>query len=205
LEKKMVGSIVSFEFDAELRTRTGKGDARRTRLQGKVPAIVYGGDEAPVKLNLDHNQVCKRLENDAVYSHVLTLKFDGREQKAILKALERHPSRPIIMHMDFQRVNEKDKLRVHVPLHFVNQEASVGVKKGGVVTHALVEVEVDCFPQHLPEYVEVDLGPLDIGDAVHLSDLKVPAGVEIHALHQGADHDLLVAAIQGTRATETAE
>ena len=159
----------------------------------------------PVQLNLNHNQVVKRLANDAVYSHVLTLKVDGREEKAILKALERHPSRPVIMHMDFQRVSSTAKLRVHVPLHFINQETSVGVKKGGVVTHALVEVEVDCLPQNLPDYIEVDLVALDLGESVHLSDLKVPEGVEIHALMQGADHDLLVAAIQATRTTDAAE
>lgn len=198
----MVGS---FEFDAELRTKTGKGDARRTRRQGKVPAILYGGGADPVQLNLNHNQVVKRLANDAVYSHILTLKVDGREEKAILKALERHPSRPVIMHMDFQRVSSTAKLRVHVPLHFINQETSVGVKKGGVVTHALVEVEVDCLPQNLPDYIEVDLAALDLGESVHLSDLKVPEGVEIHALMQGADHDLLVAAIQATRTTDAAE
>lgn len=198
----MVGS---FEFDAELRTKTGKGDARRARREGKVPAILYGGAGEPVQLNLNHNQVSKRLENEAVYSHILTLKFEGREEKAILKALQRHPARPIIMHMDFQRVDEKAKLRVHVPLHFTNQEISVGVKKGGVVTHALVEVEVDCLPQHLPEFIEVDLASLDVGGSIHLSDLKVPAGVEIHALMQGADHDLLVAAIHATRTSDAAE
>lgn len=198
----MVGS---FEFDAELRVTTGKGDARRTRREGKVPAIVYGGGADPVQLNLNHNQVTKRLENEAVYSHILTLKFDGREEKAILKAMQRHPSRPIIMHMDFQRVSAEAKLRVHVPLHFVNQDISVGVKKGGVVTHALVEVEVDCLPQHLPEFIEVDLAGLDVGGSIHLSGLKVPNGVEIHALVQGADHDLLVAAIHATRTSDTGE
>lgn len=198
----MVGS---FEFDAELRTKTGKGDARRTRREGKVPAILYGGNAEPVQLNLNHNQVSKRLENEAVYSHILTLKFEGREEKAILKAMQRHPARPIIMHMDFQRVDEKAKLRVHVPLHFTNQETSVGVKKGGVVTHALVEVEVDCLPQHLPEFIEVDLANLDVGGSIHLSDIKIPAGVEIHALMQGADHDLLVAAIHATRTSDAAE
>ncbi|MDD5035243.1 MAG: 50S ribosomal protein L25/general stress protein Ctc [Methylococcaceae bacterium] len=195
----MVGS---FEFDVELRTVTGKGDARRTRLLGKVPAIVYGGDAAPVQLNLNHNRVVKALENDATYSHVLTLKYDGKEEKVILKALQRHPSRPIIMHMDFQRVNEKDKLRVHVPLHFVNQEGSVGVKKGGVVSHAMVEVEVACLPQHLPEFIEVDMSSVDVGESIHLSGLSLPQGVEIVALSHGPEHDLPVAAIHASRTSE---
>lgn len=198
----MVGS---FEFDAVVRTKTGKGDARRARRASKVPAIIYGGAADPVQLVLDHNQVVKSLANEAVYSHVLTVKYDGKEERAILKSLQRHPSRPTIMHMDFQRVSERDKLRVRVPLHFVNQDASVGAKKGGVVTHNMVEVEVVCLPQHLPEYIEVDLAQVDIGESVHLSDLKVPVGVEIHALMQGADHDRPVAAIQATRSTEASE
>ncbi len=198
----MVGS---FEFDAELRTAIGKGDARRARRLGKIPAIVYGGGAEPVQLNLVHHKVVKALENDAVYSHVLSLKFDGKEEKAILKAVQRHPSRPIIMHMDFQRVNEKDKLHVHVPLHFINQETSVGVKKGGVVSHNLVEVEVVCLPKDLPEFIEVDLASVDLGGSVHLSDLNLPQGVEIVALIHGAEHDLPVAAIHPTRASDVTE
>jgi len=199
----MVGS---FDFDAELRTGTGKGDARRTRREGKVPAIVYGGGADPLKLNLNHNQVVKRLSNDAVYSHILSLNFDGKQERVILKALERHPSRPIIMHMDFLRVSEKDKLRVHVPLHFINQDIAVGVKRGGgVVAHGLAEVVVECLPQHLPEFISVDLADLDIGDAIHLSGLKLPSGVEIPELQHGADHDQLVAAIHAPRTSESAE
>lgn len=198
----MVGS---FEFEAELRSRSGKGDARRARRQGKVPAIVYGGDSGPVQINLDHNNVVKALENEATYSHILSLKFDGKEEKVILKALQRHPARPTIMHMDFQRVNEKDKLRAHVPLHFVNQDTSIGVKKGGVVTHAVVEVEVQCLPQHLPEFIEVDLANLDIGDSVHLADLSLPVGVEIPALAQGPEQNIVVAAIRATRSADVAE
>lgn len=198
----MVGS---FEFDAVVRTRTGKGDARRTRRAGKVPAILYGGRADPVGLVLDHNEVVKRLANEAVYSHVLTVRYDGKAEKAVLKGLQRHPSRPVIMHMDFQRVSESEKLRVHVPLHFINQDISIGAKRGGVVTHNMVEVEVICLPQHLPEYIEVDLAGVDIGQTVRLSDLKVPAGVELAALVQGVDvdHDRSVATIQGTRSVET--
>jgi len=198
----MVGS---FDFDAELRTTTGKGDARRTRRLGKIPAIVYGGGVAPVQLNLTHHRVVKALENPAVYSHVLTLLYGGKEEKVILKALERHPSRPIIMHMDFQRVSESEKLRVHVPLHFLNQETSVGVKKGGVVNHALVEVEVVCLPRDLPESIDVDMALVDLGGSVHLSDLKLPLGVELVELIQGAEHDLPVAAIHAARSSDAAE
>ena len=197
----MVGS---FEFDAELRTTTGKGHARRSRRLGKVPAIVYGGGGDQVQLYLAHHRVVKALENDAVYSHVLTLKFDGKEEKAILKALQRHPSKPIVMHMDFQRVNEKDKLHVHIPLHFINQETSIGVKKGGIVSHALVEVEVACLPQNLPEFIEVDMAKVDLGELVHLSDLKVPEGVELIDLTHG-DNDRTVASIHTNRPIDTEE
>jgi large subunit ribosomal protein L25 len=202
LEKKMVGG---FQFEAELRTTTGKGEARRARRLGKVPAIVYGGGSEPVMLNLVHHRVAKALENEAVYSHILTLQYDGKEEKAILKAIERHPSRPVVMHLDFQRVSESDKLRVHVPLHFVNQETSVGVKKGGVVNHAMVEVEVACLPKNLPEYIEVDMSAVDLNQLVHLSDLKLPAGVELVELVQGAGHDLPVASIHSARTAESGE
>ena len=198
----MVGS---FEFDAEIRTNTGKGDARRSRRLGKIPAIIYGGGAEPVKLFLTHHRILKALENEAVYSHVLTLRYDGNEEKAILKAIERHPSRPIIMHMDFQRINENDTIRVHVPLHFINQETSLGVKKSGVINHALAEVEVICLPQHLPEFIEVDMAKVDVGEMVHLSDLQVPAGVEIAELTHGVANDRAVASIHASHATETEE
>ena len=198
----MVGS---FEFDAEIRTNTGKGDARRSRRLGKIPAIVYGGGAEPVKLCLTHHRVLKALQNEAVYSHVLTLRYDGNEEKAILKAIERHPSRPIIMHMDFQRINENDTIRVHVPLHFINQDTSLGVKKGGAISHALVEVEVICLPQNLPEFIEVDMAKVDVGEMVHLSDLQVPAGVEIAELTHGVANDRAVASIHASHATETEE
>jgi large subunit ribosomal protein L25 len=175
------------------------------RKVGKVPAVIYGGGE-PVGLVLDHNKVLKSLENEAVYSHILTVNVAGKEERAILKDLQRHPSKPIVMHMDFQRVSAADKIKVHVPLHFVNQEASVGVKKGGVVNHNLVDVEVVCLPDRLPEYLEVDLADVDVGQSVHLSELKLPEGVEIVALLHGPEYDIPVAVIQSSRVvTESAE
>lgn len=185
-----------FVFDAESRSEAGKGGARRLRRASKVPAVLYGGHNAPQMLQLDHNTVLKSLENEAVYSHILTIRVGGREENAILKALQRHPSRPIIMHIDFQRVSATDKIRVHVPLHFVNEASSIGVKKGGVVMHGMMEVEVVCLPGQLPEFIEVDLAKVDVGQTVHLSDLSVPAGVQIHALMQGVEHDSPVAVVQ---------
>lgn len=189
--EKMVGG---FELTAELRNNTGKGDARRLRKMNKIPAVVYGHGE-PVGLMLDHFSVVKALENEAFYSHILTLKVAEKDEKVILKALQRHPFKPVILHMDFQRVNASEKIRVHVPLHFINQENSVGVKKGGAISHHMVDVEVVCLPSELPEYIEVDMSNLDIGEFVHLTNLNVPNGVEIASLQQGADHDLAVASI----------
>ena len=196
----------SFVFEAQVRSELGRGHSRRLRQVGKVPAVLYGGGADPIGLVLDHNKVLKALENEATFSHILTLRFDGKEETAILKDLQRHPSRPIIMHMDFQRVTESQKIRVHVPIHFLNQETSVGAKKGGVVTHNLVDIEVSCLPMHLPEFIEVDMAKVDLGDSVHLSDIKLPPGVAIVELQHGPDHDQIVAAIQAGRvAADTSE
>lgn len=192
----MAGSYV---FEAEVRKTLGRGESRRLRVEGRIPAVLYGGSAEPIGLTFDHNRITKALEDDATYSHILTLRFDGKEETAILKDMQRHPSRPIILHMDFQRVSESQKIKVHVPIHFLNQEASVGAKKGGVVNHALVDIEVTCLPARLPEFIAVDLAKLDIGQSVHLSDVKVPPGVQIVELLHGAGHDQLVAAIHAPR------
>lgn len=189
----------SYVFDAELRKDLGRGHSRRLRVEGKIPAVIYGGNAEPVGIALDHNKVNKALEDEATYSHILTLRIDGKDETAILKDMQRHPSRPIILHMDFQRVTESQKIKVHVPLHFLNQETSVGAKKGGVVTHALVDVEVTCLPARLPEFIAIDMAKLDIGQSVHLSDIKVPPGVQIVELLHGEGHDQLVAAIHAPR------
>jgi large subunit ribosomal protein L25 len=186
---------VDFEFVAENRTGTGNGAARVLRRQDKIPAIIYGGKKEPEKLTLDHNDVIKHLAHEAVYSHILDIKIDGKIQKAILKDIQRHPAKPRVLHMDFLRVSAKEKIRVNVPLHFLNEETSVGAKKGGVITHNLVDLEVSCLPDALPEYIEIDLADVDIGDPVHLTDIKLPEGVEIVALLQEGDHDLSVVAI----------
>lgn len=196
----------SFVFEAEARSVTGRSNARALRREGKIPAILYGGDGAPVGLVFDHNKIIKALEDDATYSHILTIRVNGKDETAILKALHRHPSRPVILHMDFQRVSESQKIRVHVPLHFLNQETSVGAKKGGVITHSMVDVEVVCLPARLPEFIAVDMAKMDVGQQIHLSDLKIPGGVEIVELLHGEGHDQVVAAIQPARvAADTSE
>jgi large subunit ribosomal protein L25 len=202
LEKKMANV---FEFVAEARSVSGSSAAKVVRRQGKVPAVVYGGSGAPEMLLLDHNEVVKHLVHEAVYSHVLDLKINGKTEKAVLKHIQRHPAKPIVLHMDFMRVDEAHKLKVHVPLHFINEAISVGVKKGGLVTHAMADVEVLCMPSALPEYIEVDLAGVDIGSTIHLSDLVLPAGVEVAALQHGAEHDHPVAQIVKPRSADSAE
>lgn len=188
-----------FQFDAVARSGAGTSASRAVRREDGVPAIIYGAGKEPEQLTLSHNEVIKHLEREAVYSHVLTVVIDGKKEKAVLKGLQRHPSKPRILHMDFQRVSAKEKLRMHVPLHFINAENAVGVKKGGVVTHNQVDVEVSCLPKNLPEFIEIDLLALDLGDSVHLSEIKLPKGVDIVALAQGADHDSPVVSVTTVR------
>ncbi len=191
-----------FEFVAEGRGQSGKSTARSLRRQGKVPAVIYGGRGEPQMLVLNHNDVVKHLDHEAVYSHVLDINVDGKKEKAILKSVQRHPARVQILHLDFLRVNMADTLKVHVPLHFINESSSVGGKKGGIVAHSMVDIEVSCLPAALPEFIEVDLAELDIGESVHLSDIVLPSGVEIVALAQGSEHDLPVASVMAPRVAE---
>jgi large subunit ribosomal protein L25 len=191
-----------FEFIAKNREISGKSSARATRRQGHVPAIIYGCDLPPVKLTLDHNEIIKHLENEAVYSHILDLTIDGKTEKAVLKDLQRHPAKPQILHLDFMRINEAEHLKIHVPLHFINESDSIGVKKGGVATHSRVEIEISCLPSALPEYLDVDLINLDLGESIHLSEITLPTGVEIIELAHGEKHDLAVASIIASRVAQ---
>ncbi len=188
-----------FEFVAENRDLSGKSAARAERRNGNIPAVIYGGDASPVSIVLQHDEVIKHLMHEAVYSHVLDLKIDGKTEKAILKDIQRHPAKPRILHMDFMRVDAAHALKVRVPLHFINEDTCVGVKMGGVVTHSMVDVEVSCLPAALPEYIEVDLANIELGSSIHLTDLVVPAGIEITALAQEGDHDHTVAQVMKVR------
>ncbi len=191
-----------FEFVAESRGQSGSSVARRARRQGNVPAVIYGGASEPQLLVLNHNDVIKHLEHEAVYSHVLDVTVDGKTEKAILKGVQRNPARFQILHLDFLRVNASDVVKVHVPLHFVNESTSVGAKKGGIAAHSLVDLEVTCLPSDLPEFIEVDLANLDVGGTIHLSDIVLPKGVEIVALAQGSEHDLPVVSIMASKASK---
>jgi len=184
-----------FVVNAQLRTDTGKGASRRLRHAGLVPGIVYGAHQDPAMISMVHSDLIQRLDQEAFYSHILTLKIDGKSEQVILKDLQRHPARPFIMHADFLRVSAKEKLKTHVPLHFVGEDVAPGVKAGGVVSHLLTEVEVSCLPGDLPEYIEVNVAGLEVGDAVMLSEVALPKGVELPALAQDEPQDVQVVSI----------
>jgi large subunit ribosomal protein L25 len=187
----------NFTLDAQVRDVQGKGASRRLRRHAAlVPAIVYGGDKAPQNITVPHKDLVKQLENEAFYSHLVTLNIGGNAELVVLKDLQRHPAKPQILHADFLRVSASKKLHVNVPLHFINEESSKGVKTGGgIVSHSMTQLEISCLPADLPEYIEVDLADVDVGQILHISDLKLPKGVESVALAHGSDHDLPVAAI----------
>ncbi len=191
-----------FEFVAESRGQSGKSAARNARRQGNVPEVIYGGHIEPQMLVLNHNELIKHLEHEAVYSHVLDVTVDGKTEQAILKGVQRNPAKFQILHLDFFRVNMSEAVKVHVPLHFINEATSIGGKKGGIVTHSMVYVEVLCLPSALPEYLEVDLAGLDIGETIHLSNVVLPAGIEIVVLAQGPEHDLPVASMMASKASK---
>ncbi len=191
-----------FTLSAEVRTDLGKGASRRLRHANKVPAIIYGAGKEPMSITLEHHKLIHNLENEAFYSHILTLDIDGKSEKAVLKDLQRHPAKLQILHADFLRVSEAEKLKMHVPLHFINEEAAPGVKAGGVLTHNITEVEVLCLPGNLPEYLEVDMAGVEMEQIIHLTDIKLPEGVELVELTHGEGHDQAIAAIHKTRASK---
>lgn len=198
-----------FMLNAAARSDAGKGASRRLRKQELVPAIVYGGTGAVRSISVSHRELTKALENDAFFSHLITLKLDDGNEEVILKDLQRHPSRPLILHADFLRVSRDRKIHVHIPLHFINQDRCHGVKnQGGMIQHNANEVHVSCLPQNLPEFIEIDMLDYHVGQAVHLSDLKLPSGVESVELSHGPEHDLPVATVlapKGGAAEDTAE
>ena len=190
---------VEFALNAEVRSDLGKGASRRLRRNvAMVPAVIYGGEKAPQSISLLAKELAKLLENEAAFSHVLSLNVAGSTESVLIKALQRHPAKGYVLHADFVRVIAGQKLTAHIPLHFINQETSVGVKQqGGEVSHVLAEVEVSCLPKDLPEFIEVDMAKVEVGQIVHLADLKLPKGVELVALAHG--NDLAVANIHASR------
>jgi large subunit ribosomal protein L25 len=190
----------SFELVAEFRETQGKGASRRLRHEGKVPAILYGGHAEARALTLSHQKLLIMLDNERFYSTILSLKVGDQTQAAILKDVQRHPFKNAVVHVDFQRVDENEKIRISIPLHFTGAAISPGVKsQGGIVSHMRTETEVSCLPKDLPEFIEVDISGLSLNESIHLSQLKIPAGVTLVDL---AKDDAAVVAIHSPRAEE---
>jgi large subunit ribosomal protein L25 len=190
----------SFELIAEFRQDQGKGASRRLRRDGKVPAILYGGHADARTLSVSHQKLLIMLENERFYSTILNLKVGEETQAAILKDVQRHPYKNAVLHIDFQRVNDNEKIRISIPLHFKGEAVSPGVKtQGGIVSHLRTQVEVACLPKDLPEFIEVDMSGLSLSESIHLSELKLPEGVQLLDL---AKEDSAVVAIHSPRAEE---
>jgi large subunit ribosomal protein L25 len=196
---------VSFALDADERQGVGTGANRRLRRSGKVPGILYGGAKDPVKLALSHNEIVKSLRHEAFFSHLLTLNVGGKKEQAILRDVQRHPYKAAVLHVDFQRVVADEALTVNVPLHYINEEDCAGVKLGGAVSHIATEVAISCLPKDLPEYIDVDLMEVGLGESVKLSDIRVPAGVELVELSYGSDHDVTIATVHAIKTVEVEE
>ena len=178
---------MKFEINANPRKVQGTGASRRLRRAGRVPGIVYGGDKGAVNIELDHRELYQHLVNEKFHASILTLKLDGATEQVLLRAFNMHPVKSQVQHIDFQRVSKDKKIHMKVPLHFVNAEKSPGVKEQqGVMTHVLNELDITCFPDDLPEFIEVDLAQLSVGKSVHLREITLPKGVEA-VLHKGED------------------
>jgi large subunit ribosomal protein L25 len=168
-------------------------------LEGNIPAVLYGGDADPISLTIPHKDIIKATSNEAFFSHVITLNIGKKKEKAVIKALQRHPAKPFILHADFFRIDEKQSITVKVPLHFINEEKCAGVKiGGGSILKTLNEIEVDCLPKDLPEFIEVDMVKVEIGSTVHISDITLPKGVtSVSLTHE--DGDLAVATVKAPK------
>ena len=185
----------AFELEVEAREDAGKGASRRLRrLENKVPAIIYGGDKEPTSIAIDHDHFWHHIQNEAFFSHIIQLKMGSTTEDVLIKDLQRHPAKDIIMHADFLRVDKNQLIVVNAPLHFINEDSCHGVKMGGGrISHQVNEIEIRCLPSALPEFIEVDMAAVELGQVVHLSDIALPEGVESVALSHGPEHDLAVA------------
>ena len=177
-----------FVVAAKPREAQGTGASRRLRRTGWTPAIVYGANKPPQSILVEHKEIYRQMDYEAFYSHILTLDIEGQQEEVVIKAVQRHPAKKQVLHADFLRVQADQAIRVRVPLHFEGEEIAPGVKTGGgVAEHMLNEVEVECLPRYLPEYLTVDISKLELDDTLHLSDLTVPEGVEIVELKHEND------------------
>ena len=203
---------MEFTLNATSRDVIGKGASRRLRREeGLVPGIVYGGKHAgkarkPVSISIKANELNKAIEEEAFFSHIITLTVDDKAEQVLVKDIQRHVYKPEVLHIDFLRVAKNTKIKAHVPVHFINEEACVGVKMGGgMISHLMTSIDVICNAGDLPEFIEIDMTDLDVGSVVHLSDVKYPKGVESLALSHGPDHDASVAAVNAPKKSADAD
>lgn len=195
-------STEEFELNCSVRTDLGKGASRRLRrLDNNIPAVLYGGDKDPIALTIAHKDIARATENEAFFAHIITLKIGKKKEQAVIKALQRHPAKAIILHADFLRVSATHAIIVKVPIHFLNEETCVGVRLGGGnIIRTMNEIEVSCLPKDLPEYIEVDMLEIDLGESVHLSEITLPEGITSVALSHGEDSiDLSIAIVQAPK------
>lgn len=183
---------MTFQIQSEARDERGRSDNRRLRRLGKVPAVVYGGGKDARSIVIDHNALLRQMSQEAFYTSILTVKIGDEAHAVVVKDVQRHPAKPQIMHLDFQRIVEDEELTLSVPLHFIGEEVAKGVKEqGGVIEHLATDVEVSCLPRDLPEYIEVDVTQMEMGQMLHFSDLKLPPGVTVVALAHNQDHPVV--------------
>ncbi|OHC67300.1 MAG: 50S ribosomal protein L25/general stress protein Ctc [Rhodocyclales bacterium RIFCSPLOWO2_02_FULL_63_24] len=193
---------MQLEFNANKRDGQGTGASRRLRRTGRVPGILYGGGAAPQQIDIDHNELFQLLRKEAFYSSVLNVNLEGKKEMCLLRDVQRHPYRPVILHADFQRIDATHKLHQKVPLHFVNADIAPGVKlSGGMVQHVMSDLDVRCLPKDLPAFIEVDLKDMVAGHSMHVSHIKLPAGVEA-VLHKGEDPVVATVIVRGGKAEE---
>ena len=185
-----------FQITAEVRSDKGTRACRRIRAGGRIPGVLYGAGNDNITISLDANETMHCLSQEAFYSNILNLTVNNKEESVLLKNVTHHPVRPQVLHIDFLRIDENNPIAVNIPLHFINEGRCVGVKQGGgIASHILTEVEVYCLPKHLPEFIEVDVGDLNIGETVHLGDLVLPENVELYSLKHGGAPDQPVVSV----------
>jgi large subunit ribosomal protein L25 len=187
------------QLTAEIREDVGKGASRRLRREGKIPAILYGSDEAPQNLTLDHNQVSKAMENEDFSSQIITLNIANKPMQVVLKDVQHHVHKPQISHLDFLRIKATEKITMRIPLHFLGEAVCPGIKLGGILSRSMSEVEIRCLPADLPRFIEVDISQMQLNNTIHLSELKMPSNIELLSMSHG---DQLVATVHLARMAE---
>lgn len=196
-------SVAIFDLNAVIRDDLGKSASRRLRREDKVLGVVYGGEEAATPIILEQRVVNKALEHDSFYSHILGLTINGKKQQVVLRDLQRHPYKPVVLHMDFLRVKATDKITMRIPLHFQGEAECIGVQNGGIINHLMIDVEIRCQASKLPDHIDVDVSKLEVDQSIHLSQLAIPAGAEVVMLEHG--HDVPVVSVHLPRQSKLDE